>query len=129
MSLATLLSLMRAFVRIRNGAPVIEENVDFLLSGRDCSRDLSAIVSPGHEAWAYILARLLFGLGFDTRWRSVPLGISAASATQGLPIRSILVFPASLTAGMTPLDTNDSILVRDAEAGPSSDRCASSTTT
>ena len=38
-------------------------------------------------------------------------GISAAQASQGLSIWSIMVFPALFTAGMTLLDTTDSILM------------------
>ena len=39
------------------------------------------------------------------------LGISAAQASQGLSIWSILVFPALFTAGMTLVDTTDSVLM------------------
>ena len=44
---------------------------------------------------------LLFGLGFDTATEVGLLGISATQAAQGLPIWSIMVFPALFTAGMT----------------------------
>ena len=54
---------------------------------------------------------LLFGLGFDTATEIGLLGISAASAAQGMPIWSILVFPVLFTAGMTLIDTTDSILM------------------
>jgi nickel/cobalt transporter (NiCoT) family protein len=37
----------------------------------------------------------LFGLGFDTATEVGLLGIAAAEASKGLPIWSILVFPAS----------------------------------
>ena len=43
----------------------------------------------------------LFGLGFDTATEVGLLGISAAGAASGMPIWSILVFPALFTAGMT----------------------------
>ena len=54
---------------------------------------------------------LLFGLGFDTATEVGVLGISAAQASQGLSIWSILVFPALFTAGMTLVDTTDGILM------------------
>ena len=54
---------------------------------------------------------LLFGLGFDTATEIGLLGISAAEASKGLPIWSILVFPALFTAGMSLLDTTDSVLM------------------
>ena len=54
---------------------------------------------------------VLFGLGFDTATEVGFLGISATQASQGLSIWSILVFPAVFTAGMTLIDTTDSILM------------------
>ena len=54
---------------------------------------------------------VLFGLGFDTATEVGLLGVSATQASQGLSIWSILVFPALFTAGMTLLDTTDSILM------------------
>jgi len=53
----------------------------------------------------------LFGLGFDTATEVGLLGISAAEASRGLPIWSILVFPALFTAGMALIDSTDSILM------------------
>jgi high-affinity nickel-transport protein len=54
---------------------------------------------------------VLFGLGFDTATEVGLLGVSATQASQGLSIWSIMVFPALFTAGMTLLDTTDSILM------------------
>lgn len=53
----------------------------------------------------------LFGLGFDTATEVGLLGISAAGAAQGMSIWSILVFPVLFMAGMTLIDTTDSILM------------------
>jgi high-affinity nickel-transport protein len=39
------------------------------------------------------------------------LGISATEASKGLPIWSIMVFPALFTAGMALVDSTDSILM------------------
>ena len=54
---------------------------------------------------------LLFGLGFDTATEVGLLGISAAQASQGLSLWSILLFPALFTAGMALMDTADSTLM------------------
>jgi high-affinity nickel-transport protein len=53
----------------------------------------------------------LFGLGFDTATEIGLLGISAAQAAQGMSFWTILVFPALFTAGMSLMDTSDSILM------------------
>lgn len=49
----------------------------------------------------------LFGLGFDTATEIGLLGISASQLGQGMPIWSMLVFPALFTAGMVLVDTTD----------------------
>jgi high-affinity nickel-transport protein len=54
---------------------------------------------------------VLFGLGFDTATEIGLLGISAAEASKGLSIWSIMVFPALFAAGMSLVDTTDNILM------------------
>jgi len=54
---------------------------------------------------------VLFGLGFDTATEVGLLGISAAEASKGLPIWSIMVFPALFAAGMALIDTADGVLM------------------
>jgi high-affinity nickel-transport protein len=63
------------------------------------------------RSWHMYPLGFLFGLGFDTATEVALLGISAAQASSGLSIWSILIFPALFTAGMTLLDTTDSILM------------------
>jgi high-affinity nickel-transport protein len=53
----------------------------------------------------------LFGLGFDTATEIGLMGISATQATEGLPAWQILIFPVLFTAGMTLVDSADSILM------------------
>src|SRR2546423_13740424 len=54
---------------------------------------------------------VLFGLGFDTATEVGLLGIVGLQAGRGLPIWSILIFPALFTAGMCLLDTTDGVLM------------------
>jgi nickel/cobalt transporter (NiCoT) family protein len=54
---------------------------------------------------------LLFGLGFDTATEIGLLGISAAEASKGLSISSILVFPLLFAAGMSLIDSTDNVLM------------------
>jgi high-affinity nickel-transport protein len=53
----------------------------------------------------------LFGLGFDTATEIGVLGISAAEASRGLSVWSILVFPALFTAAMSLVDSCDGVLM------------------
>lgn len=63
------------------------------------------------RSWHMYPIGFLFGLGFDTATEVALLGISATQATQGLSFWAILIFPALFTAGMTLLDTTDSVLM------------------
>ena len=53
----------------------------------------------------------LFGLGFDTATEIGLLGIAATTATHGVPVVAILIFPALFTAGMSLMDTTDGVLM------------------
>jgi len=75
--------------------------------GRVASRLLRLISASWH---LYPLG-VLFGLGFDTATEIGLLGLSAASAVQGLGLWTIMIFPALFTAGMSLIDTADSILM------------------
>lgn len=54
---------------------------------------------------------VLFGLGFDTATEIALLAIAATSAAHGMGPASLLAFPALFTAGMTLMDTTDSVLM------------------
>jgi len=111
-NLAILSSLIAAFRVVRRGGSYDAEDLNLLLANRGflarLLRPLFRLVTrPRHM---YFLG-FLFGLGFDTASEIGLLGIAAAGATQGLPVWSILVFPALFTAGMTLIDTTDSVLM------------------
>src|SRR6201986_773574 len=63
------------------------------------------------HSWHMYPLGVLFGLGFDTATEIGVLGISAAEASRGLSMWSILVFPALFAAGMSLIDTTDNILM------------------
>ena len=113
--LANLLILGRvwsAFSRARRGERVLDEEMDALLAGRGLLarifRPLFRIVS---HSWHMYPIGFLFGLGFDTATEIGLLGISATQAAQGMSFWTILVFPALFTAGMSLMDTTDSVLM------------------
>jgi high-affinity nickel-transport protein len=111
-NLIVLRSIYRAFVRVRSGAPYVEEDFDLLLADRGflarLFRPMFAIIT---RSWHMYPLGLLFGLGFDTATEIGLLGISAAEASKGLSLWSILVFPALFAAGMSLVDTTDNILM------------------
>ncbi|MDE1180805.1 HoxN/HupN/NixA family nickel/cobalt transporter [Paraburkholderia sp.] len=112
LNLVILRSVIRAFRRVRRGEPYIEEDFDMLLADRGfLARIFRPLFGLITKSWHMYLLGFLFGLGFDTATEVGLLGISAAGAAQGMPIWSILVFPVLFTAGMTLIDTTDSILM------------------
>ena len=107
-----LLAIRRTFMRLRAGEKLEDDQLNLLLSGGGLlARLLRPLFRLIRRSWHMYPLGLLFGLGFDTATEVGLLGISAASATNGLPIGSILVFPALFTAGMTLMDTVDSVLM------------------
>ncbi len=111
-NLVVLRSIFRTFVRVRAGEPYVEEDLDLLLGGRGL---LARIFRPMFRmitrSWHMYPLGVLFGLGFDTATEIGILGISAAEASKGLPLWSILIFPTLFAAGMSLIDTTDNILM------------------
>ncbi|MEA2988744.1 MAG: nickel/cobalt transporter (NiCoT) family protein [Alphaproteobacteria bacterium] len=107
-----LVNVYRAFQRVKNGAGCGTEDLDILLANRGFfARIFQRLFRMIERSWHMYPLGFLFGLGFDTATEIGLLGIAAAEASSGLPIWSILVFPALFTAGMTLIDTTDSVLM------------------
>jgi nickel/cobalt transporter (NiCoT) family protein len=107
-----LLGVWRAFRRVKAGGRYVEADLDLLLAGRGL---LGRVFRPafrliGESRDMYPLG-LLFGLGFDTATEIAVLGMSAAGVARGASLWSLLALPAMFTAGMTLVDTSDSILM------------------
>lgn len=111
-NLIVLRSVYRTFVRVRRGEPYVEEDLDLLLSHRGfLARLFRPMFQMIRSSWHMYPLGVLFGLGFDTATEIGLLGISAAEASKGLSVWSILVFPALFAAGMSLIDTTDNILM------------------
>jgi nickel/cobalt transporter (NiCoT) family protein len=107
-----LVAVYRAFVAVRRGERLVEEEVDVLLSQRGLlGRWLRPVFALISKSWHMYPLGFLFGLGFDTATEIGVLGISAMEAAHALPLWSILVFPALFTAGMSLVDTTDGLLM------------------
>jgi len=111
-NLIVLASVYRTFRIVKNGGTYVEEDLDLVLSQRGffgrIFRHLFRLIG---RSWQMYPLGFLFGLGFDTATEVGLLGISATEASKGLPIWSIMVFPALFTAGMVLVDTTDNILM------------------
>ncbi len=112
MNLVILWTLMRSFRQVRaNGASATNDLGVFLAGGGLLARLFRPMFRLIEQSWQMYPLGVLFGLGFDTATEIGLLGISAAEAAKGMPIWSILVFPALFTAGMSLVDTTDGILM------------------
>lgn len=111
-NLFILRGIWSAFTRARGGHRIADEDLDALLAGRGfiarIFRPLFRVVS---RSWHMYPIGFLFGLGFDTATEIGLLGISATQAARGMSFWTILVFPALFTAGMSLMDTTDSVLM------------------
>jgi len=107
-----LASIWRSFQAVKRGARLVEEDFDLLLNSRGLLarlfRPLFRMVS---RSWHLFPIGVLFGLGFDTATEVALFGISAAEASKGLSVWSVMLFPALFTAGMSLVDTTDGILM------------------
>ncbi|MGH7053387.1 MAG: HoxN/HupN/NixA family nickel/cobalt transporter [Stellaceae bacterium] len=112
MNVVILVGVYRAFRRARDGGSWEDEELNMLLAGRGfLARLFRPLFGMIRHSWHMYPLGFLFGLGFDTATEVSLLGLSAAQAAHGMPIWSILVFPALFTAGMSLVDTTDGVLM------------------
>ncbi len=112
MNIVILASIFRTFRRVKAGGAYNDEDLNLTLARRGFfGRLFRSLFRLINHSWQMYPVGVLFGLGFDTATEVGLLGISAAEASKGLPIWSIMLFPALFTAGMALIDTTDSILM------------------
>jgi nickel/cobalt transporter (NiCoT) family protein len=63
------------------------------------------------SSWRMAPVGFLFGLGFDTASEIGLLGLSAAHTAEGAPLLAMMVFPALFAAGMSLVDSVDSVMM------------------
>jgi high-affinity nickel-transport protein len=111
-NLFVLSSVYETFRAVKSGEPFVDEDLNLVLAKRGffgrIFRSLFGLIT---RSWHMYLLGFLFGLGFDTATEVGVLGISATQACKGLPIWSIMLFPALFTSGMALVDSADSILM------------------
>jgi high-affinity nickel-transport protein len=107
-----LIAVYRRLRQARHGGHPGDDDLDVVLGRRGVlARVFRRLFRMISCSWHMYPLGLLFGLGFDTASEIGLLGIAAAEAAKGLPIWSILVFPALFTVGMSLIDATDGILM------------------
>ncbi len=107
-NLVILRGVWRSFQALKQGKPVDAESAT---PGGVMHWMFSAAFRLVGRSWHMYLVGFLFGLGFDTATEIGVLGISAASASNGISIWSIMVFPALFASGMALVDSLDNLLM------------------
>jgi nickel/cobalt transporter (NiCoT) family protein len=111
-NLVVLVNVYRAFQRVKNGGTYSEADLDILMAnGGFFTRIFRRLFALIRRSWHMYPLGFLFGLGFDTASEVALLAMTAAQASSGMSMWSILIFPALFTAGMTLLDTTDNVLM------------------
>ena len=111
-NIVILVSVYRVFAAVKRGERLIDDDLHKVLGQRGLiGRMLRSLFGIIDKSWHMYPLGLLFGLGFDTASEIGLLGISAGQVSAGLPVWSILVFPALFTAAMSLVDTSDGVLM------------------
>lgn len=109
-NLVILRGVWRNFRQLKRGEPLASD-VTEMTGGGMMSWLFNSIFRLIGKSWHMYLVGFLFGLGFDTATEIGVLGISAVSASSGMSIWSILVFPALFASGMALVDTLDNVIM------------------
>jgi len=111
-NLVILRGVWHSFQRARRGEDVGEQELDLLLSGRGLlARILRPLFRMVTASWQMFAIGLLFGLGFDTATEISLFTVAAGQASGGLSFATVMIFPALFAAGMTLVDTTDTVLM------------------
>jgi nickel/cobalt transporter (NiCoT) family protein len=111
-NLVILRHVWASFRRARRGEAVGEHELDILLSGRGLlSRLFRPLFRMVSRSWQMFPIGFLFGLGFDTATEISLFTVAASQASGGMSFGTVMIFPALFTAGMTLVDTTDSVLM------------------
>jgi nickel/cobalt transporter (NiCoT) family protein len=111
-NLVILRGVWRSFRRARRGEPVAEKELDLLLSGRGfLARIFRPLFRMVSRSWQMLPVGFLFGLGFDTATEISLFTVAASQVSGGMTLATVMIYPALFTAGMTLVDTTDSVLM------------------
>ena len=113
LNLVILLSVYKKFKQVKAGHSLPAEDLDLLMTNKGglMARIFGRLFNLVNKSWHMYPVGFLFGLGFDTATEVGLLGISATSASQGINLWSIMVFPVLFAAGMALIDSLDNFVM------------------
>jgi nickel/cobalt transporter (NiCoT) family protein len=111
-NLIVLRGVWDGFQRARRGERVGDDELNLLLSDRGfLARIFRPLFRRVSRSWQMLPIGFLFGLGFDTATEIGLFAVAASQTSGGVGFTTVMIFPALFTAGMTLLDTTDSVLM------------------
>ena len=113
LNLVILISVYKKFRQVKAGKTLAPEELDGLVSnsGGLMARVFRRVFNLVNKSWHMYPVGFLFGLGFDTATEIGLLGISATSASHGINLWSIMVFPVLFAVGMALVDSLDNFVM------------------
>ncbi len=108
---AILRDIWRRFGQVKRGESFIKTENAHHLQGGVMTKVFRFAFGLVNRSWQMYLVGFLFGLGFDTATEIGLLGISAAGASSGMSVWSIMVFPALFASGMALIDSLDNFVM------------------
>ncbi|MDB5570571.1 MAG: high-affinity nickel-transporter [Hyphomicrobiales bacterium] len=111
-NLLVFLGVLAAYREARRTGRYHEQDVDALMAKHGflarVLRPLFALIS---KSWHMYPLGFLFGLGFDTATAIGLFSMTAATASDGVSLSTVMVFPALFAAGMALADATDGALM------------------
>lgn len=113
LNLVILRSVYKKFKQVKAGKTFAPEELDGIVSnnGGLMARLFRRVFNLVNKSWHMYPVGFLFGLGFDTATEIGLLGISATSASHGISLWSIMVFPVLFAVGMALIDSLDNFVM------------------
>lgn len=108
-----LVSVYKKFRQVKAGKTYNDEELDLLVTnnGGVLARVFRRVFNMVNKSWHMYPVGFLFGLGFDTATEIGVLGLSAVSASNGMNLWSIMVFPILFAVGMALIDSLDNFVM------------------
>ena len=111
-NIVILVQVVQAFRQVTRGGVYDEQAIDTMLNQRGFfARIFRGLFKSIDRGWKMYPVGLLFGLGFDTATEIGLFVIAGSVGTYQVPAYTAFVLPLMFTAGMTLMDTTDSILM------------------
>ena len=111
-NLAIFIGVWRSFREVRRTGRYREEDLDTLMNRHGfLARILRPLFRFIEKPWHMYPLGFLFGLGFDTATEIGLFAMAAATATDGVSISTVMIFPALFTAAMALADATDGALM------------------